>query len=884
MSWLPDSESMLQVLINATWQSALLAAIVFVVIQLVGRWIAPSWRVALSTIPLLRLVVLVLPVTAFSLFQWVDRPFVQLPLLIPEKPLEAAIALPQVEPRAASTLVRPFVATEANTVQTTSALSLNLLIPLTIAIWISGVAILSAHWFWCAIALRRLLGRGVEVGDASLQAIVDDSCRSAKLVRRVSCILTDEEIGPATCGFLRPKIVISKNLARELPLSDLKIVIAHEVEHIRRCDCLLLSLGHLAVILHWFNPLAYMQRGALRREIELAVDASTLGNLGRTKAKTYGELLIRIAGRANPPPGIVQMAGPGTNLRRRIDQLMRWRKPRKWQFILGAVIACLLAMAGLSDGDRQSSLAQELANRDQAAAVETSNSGTEGKQSGKNPKRDAGLADQETNGKTLRASGRVVDANGKPVAGARLFAEIYTSDDNVQRVSIKANEKGEFSIEYPPSRRQYESYHTWAYAEGHSIRVVNFARVFAGDVAGDVEIRLPPNATREFEILLPSGEPCVDAVVRPRHIYVPNGTLAADEPTGLSAFLPEDLKPLLTRRTDTDGRVTIEAIPLALLSSIEVETPEYGRQQFRTLDETLRLSSVGKISGVLMAESPEKYAGTKLHLTTPVRNYSQRRITWGSYGRGLADVELDKEGRFEVPAIASGFLRMDLAWDADSVVHPIVRERRTVRGGETLNLMIEVQPTILVSGMILTADTREPVVSARISHSNRQQTALRIFNYVETDENGRYKTRLPAGKVKPQVFAGVASPYDYPRLESIEIPADAKEYEVGEILVHPKRLVKGTLLDDAGDPIPKATVVLHTGSYRHVAGKAETKPDGTFEMRVRGWSYYTKLSKSLRDRWYWATLDRPAANANPPQFTQLTVVDENPDAFVLQRP
>ena len=219
-----------------------------------------------------------------------------------------------------------------------------------------------------------------------------------------------------------------------------------------------------------------------------------------------------------------------------------------------------------------------------------------------------------------------MDADGKPVAGAQLVARIYTPDDTIEVVSESANVNGEFSIEYPPGRRSYDMCHTWAYAEGYSIRVVTMARAFTDGIAEDVEIQLPANESTEFRILLPNGEPCVDAVVRPMFISVPNGAFAADEPTGLSTDLPEVLGTVLARRTGADGRVTIESIPIALLHSIEVESPEYGRQEFRKLDETLHLSKVGKINGVMMAESPGKYAGTKVSIHTAPTTPSGARL------------------------------------------------------------------------------------------------------------------------------------------------------------------------------------------------------------------------------------------------------------------
>jgi hypothetical protein len=208
-----------------------------------------------------------------------------------------------------------------------------------------------------------------------------------------------------------------------------------------------------------------------------------------------------------------------------------------------------------------------------------------------------------------------------------------------------------------------------------------------------------------------------------------------------------------------------------------------------------------------------------------------------------------------------------------------------VQPNETLKLEIGVRPTIPVTGLILTADTHEPVKGARISYRCPTQRSLIISHHAETDERGRYHTRLIAGEVARQVIAGVSTPYEYPRLEPIQIPAHVEKYEAPEISIHPMHLVKGTLVDHSGAPVLGATVVLHTGSYRHVAGRAETQVDGSFQMRVRSWNLFRKsTSGTLKDRWYWAILDQPAINANPPHFTRLELVNDNPDNFVLRYP
>jgi beta-lactamase regulating signal transducer with metallopeptidase domain len=877
MNSMPQSEAMLRLLFNATWQSALLMLIVLLLVQLAGRWIPPAWRVVLWTIPLLRLVVPVLPMTTFSLFQFVGLASAPSPEASPAMPVEIRLALPLVEPMRSGSSVEGGVTTELSA-QTEAETSPTQLAWLAIAIWISGVVILAARWLHLSVRLRRILTRKEDVSDPALQSLVQIARYKAKLVRSVRCVATNADIGPATCGLLRPKIVISKRLARELSPSDLYIVIAHEVEHIRRCDFLLVTLGRVATALHWFNPLAYFIHKAIQREIELAVDAATISRLGATRAQEYGSLLLRIAGRAHLSLGVVQMASPGTNLRCRIEQLARWRRPHWCQSLLGAAIACALALVGLSDNGPKSAMAQSSADKDAVFAAGGSNEAAENDTKTESKDSSEGEAART---RFQGRSGRVIDAVGKPLHGARLFSEKYETGGTVTKISTSTDENGEFLIEYPTGGREHGPLLAWAYAAGHGVRVVNMSVTLADDSASERDIRLPPIEPREFVIHLPSGRPCVNAVVRPRYVHVPNGAFAADEPTGLASYLPEEMKPLLARRTDEDGRVTIESIPLALLNSIEVETPEYGLQHFRKLDRTLRLAPVGKINGLLRVESPKDFAGTKiLVITDQARN---REITaQGRSLEGIAETVLDAAGGFQIPAIAHGNVSIRLSWEPSSEAHPFVSTRPNVLPDETLDLVIQVRPTIPVTGRVIASDTQQPIVNARISHGYQDDDTLRIPIDVVTDENGRYSIRLAAGEViTRQVVSGVVPPYEYPRSEPITIPSASKAYEAEEILVNPMRLVTGKLVDADNNAISSATVVLHTGAYRHVAGKAETRADGSFEMRVRNWDYF---SNSTRGRWYWATLDTPAVNAAPPQFTPLKILDDNPDALLLQRP
>lgn len=782
MNWLPSSEFLLRAILNATWQAALLVLVVYLLLRWTGYWISPPWRVALWAIPIFRLLLLVLPVFPLAPFPGWWRLSV-VPKDTPFGPRQTDADLQRLATASAPVFSATGNADQPQSPTTRATASPSYLAWVAILIWFGGVLLSIARWVGASLMLRRILSQGSELQDPTLRSVLDAARRQANLGRAVQCVVTEAEVGPATCGLLKPKIILSKRLARELSPRDWELLLIHEFEHIRRLDCLMMAMGRLAVALHWFNPLAFLARRAMQREMEMAVDAATIADIGPARIGEYGELLLRLVRCPMASPNAVPMASSGGDLRRRINRLVRWKKSHWSQHLLGAAFACILGLLGLLDIESPPATAQESARGKGVASPVSDQAGGQAAEADRSDGRQEDL--EGAPGK--RASGRVLDAGGLPVPNAQIFAEVFIDERTRRSGSAKTDANGKFSLAYPALRGSSrlpalaEPFHTWVYAEGHGIRVVNVGIAIATGTADDIEIRLPPRESIEFVVCLPDGEPCVDAVVRPRHVEVPNGVVQADETTGLTNFLPELMNPLVTRRTDRQGRVIIEAIPLALLASVEVETPTHGKQSFSRLGgafaEPLRLGDVGRLEGQLNVESPQRFAGTKVYASTkPTLNRG-----------GLAEAELDERGRFEIPAIAAGPLSLRLAWDPNSDVHPSINERQVLRAGETLELTIDVRPTVAVRGRILTADTREPVRGALISHRHRSQgTELVIPNFAVTDEAGRYATRLAAGEVARQVIAGVGPKYAHPRLEPVVIPGRADEFEIDEILVHPK--------------------------------------------------------------------------------------------------
>ncbi len=63
-----QADQALSLLWQATWQSTVLAALVAIVILASRQWLPAKWRVVLWTLPLLRMLVVVVPASGLSIF------------------------------------------------------------------------------------------------------------------------------------------------------------------------------------------------------------------------------------------------------------------------------------------------------------------------------------------------------------------------------------------------------------------------------------------------------------------------------------------------------------------------------------------------------------------------------------------------------------------------------------------------------------------------------------------------------------------------------------------------------------------------------------------------------------------------------------------------
>lgn len=145
-------------------------------------------------------------------------------------------------------------------------------------IWALGlIAVLTR----LAIGLGRLLRVSASARpllDESLLRTVADCSRELGLVRSVRLLCAqDPRAMPSTWGLAHTRILLPAGFA-EWPPDRRRIVLAHELAHIRRFDWPVRIAAECARALYWFHPLAWLAIRNLRDQGELACDDAVLAS------------------------------------------------------------------------------------------------------------------------------------------------------------------------------------------------------------------------------------------------------------------------------------------------------------------------------------------------------------------------------------------------------------------------------------------------------------------------------------------------------------------------------------------------------------------------------------------------------------------------------
>ncbi|MFX3647761.1 MAG: M56 family metallopeptidase [Paenibacillus sp.] len=150
---------------------------------------------------------------------------------------------------------------------------------------------------------------------------------------------------PILVGLFKPTIYLPPENTVKM---DIRMVIHHELVHLKHQDLWVKALTLGVSALHWFNPLIHMIRRDIHTWSELACDEDVVREMSHEERRRYGETILNVmAGtRKMPAQFCSSLSGEGKQLKRRLMNMFNVKKLKKkhWMLSMGA----LLLITGVS--------------------------------------------------------------------------------------------------------------------------------------------------------------------------------------------------------------------------------------------------------------------------------------------------------------------------------------------------------------------------------------------------------------------------------------------------------------------------------------------------------------------------------------------------------
>jgi RNA polymerase sigma factor (sigma-70 family) len=449
--------------------------------------------------------------------------------------------------------------------------------------------------------------------------------------------------------------------------------------------------------------------------------------------------------------------------------------------------------------------------------------------------------------KEIAVTGRVLDADGKPVAAVEVtvvaWEVLYFSTwerPPIERTQFKArttsDADGRFRLTVPPLAPVTRSaVRVLARAPGHALA---WAPVVPGAGEAKVELRFSPEGPVAGKVVDLSGGPVAGLTIHASRLTRHKGDSWDVLP------LPDDA---VTATTDDRGRFAFPSIGRGLTAHLEIDDPHSAPKELEV--DTGDAEKAGHL--VLGVAPPQVIEGRVVSEDTgkPVVNAPLLVVTYIKPGEGYTSGggtvagKTDARGHFKVSAVPgnTGFVGVDPP-DGEPYL-PNSKSFDWPKGAVRQEVEVKLSRGLLLHGKVTEAGTKRPIANAAVDYLIWNRRTL-------TAADGSYTLAVPPGRAHLLVTAPtpdyIAEPVGSAELEVGKPGGDPRYYHATALLdlkkgEQPEDMsftlrrgvtLKGTVVGPDGKPVPKA--VLFVNSFRPAWEKAVTPievKDGHWKLR-----------------------------------------------------
>ena len=350
-------------LLETTLVASVVICLILVLQKLLGRRLGPRWSHALWLVLLLRMVLPWTPPSPVSLFSLVPASLQpdavrettgSIPREDALRPVDnagtaegtTALALAQAESSTEPARLRPHDIVRTASPSPPLLVSIRRMLPV---FWLAGAILLAGYLVMSNFALWRIIKREHPLVKQPILELFEQ-CKSQMGVETIVALVPSDQVSTAALfGFVRPRLLLPREMIDAASPEELRYIFLHELAHLKRHDIYIGWLTSLLQVLHWFNPLVWLAFYRMRSDRELACDALVLTRTKAEESHDYGRTMVGLLGRfsrSRPLPAMAGILESKSQLKRRIAMIAGFKKDTyQWSPAAMVLIVALVCVS-----------------------------------------------------------------------------------------------------------------------------------------------------------------------------------------------------------------------------------------------------------------------------------------------------------------------------------------------------------------------------------------------------------------------------------------------------------------------------------------------------------------------------------------------------------
>jgi beta-lactamase regulating signal transducer with metallopeptidase domain len=213
-------------------------------------------------------------------------------------------------------------------------------------VWLAGGALVLLRYLIGTVLMARTARYGKRIDDGEWLVLAQQIAKELGITRPVTLLWGEELVVPITWGVLYPMILLPES-AHDWPIEQRRLVLVHELAHVKRFDALTQLIAQLTLAVFWFSPFVWLAEWRLRVEREYACDDVVLQH--GTDPSTYADQLLRMVraliarGSAQPAFAALAMARR-SEFEGRMHAILDPERPRGSASITSSALFILLSL------------------------------------------------------------------------------------------------------------------------------------------------------------------------------------------------------------------------------------------------------------------------------------------------------------------------------------------------------------------------------------------------------------------------------------------------------------------------------------------------------------------------------------------------------------